>query len=152
MIDLASLAEDLAPDGSLRDVYVFGTSLTDWDRALTFAASCDATIEYSVDGEVQSNLPTAATALGLRRDASPLLRVCLGGVTFACHFFTPDEIEFDFVPNEIDRPERLQALLQFVEGLGRSTGKVVVVTHENSPKLTFLRYDPRRSGVEHVHE
>ena len=152
MIDLASLAEDLAPDGSLRDVYVFGTSLEDWDRVLAFAASCDATVEYLVDGEAQSSLPTAAAAFALRPDASPLLRLCLNGVTFASHFFTSDEIEFDFVPNEIDKPERLQALLQFVEGLGRSTGKAVVVTQENSPELTFLRYDPHRSSVEHIHE
>ena len=81
-----------------------------------------------------------------------MLRVTLNGVISQCHFFTPNEIEFDFVSKEIDTPERLQALLEFVETLGRSTGKTVVVTLESSPERAFLRYDPHRAAMEQVHE
>ena len=151
MIDLTTLADFLAPDGSLRDIYVLGTGLEDWDRVLTSLTSRYTTVEYWGDGRTRSSLPKAETIFAFRQQTSPLLRVTLNGVILQCHFFTPDEIEFDFVPKEIDTPERLQALLEFVETLGQSTGKTVVVTLENHPEWAFLRYDPHRSAMEHVH-
>ena len=152
MIDLTTMADFLAPDGGLRDIYVLDTDLKDWDRVLTHIVRSYTTVEYLGDGRIPSSLPSAETIFAFREQTSPLLRVTLNGVVFQCHFFTPDEIEFDFVPHEIDSPERLQALLEFVEGLGRSTGKTVVVTPENNPEWAFLRYDPHRAAIEQVHE
>jgi hypothetical protein len=151
MIDLATLADDLAPDGTLRHIYVFGTDLKDWDRVLAHIAKSYTTVEYWLDRTRYSSLPRAEAIFAIQQHFSSLLRVTLNGVIFQCHFFTPDEIEFDIDPREIDTPERLQALLEFVEGLGQSTGKTVVVTPENSPKWAFLRYDPHRFIIEHVH-
>jgi hypothetical protein len=74
-------------------------------------------------------------------------------LTSMADFLAPDGSlrEIYFVPKEIDTPERLQALLEFVETLGQSTGKTVVVTLENHPEWAFLRYDPHRAAMEQVH-
>jgi hypothetical protein len=150
MIEWATVAKDLEPDGSLCDIYVPGASQEDWERVVPHITTMATRWEYLIDGEVQQRLPTAKSALAARPNASPVLRATIGGIEFACHFFASDEIEFDFVPNDITGPQRLQVLLEFVASLGRLTGKAVLVTPENSPALAFLRYDPRRSIVEYV--
>ena len=152
MIDLTIMADFLEPDGTFREVYVLDTGLEDWDRVLAYLVKSYTTVEFCGDGRTPSDLPRAESIFALRQQTAPLLRVTLNGVVFQCYFYTTDEIEFDFVPNEIDTPQRLQALLEFVEGLGRSTGKTVVVTPENQPEWAFLRYDPHRSVVEYVYK
>ena len=57
----------------------------------------------------------------------------------ACHFFTADEIEFDFVP-AIGEPE-LRAILNLMADLGDLTGKVVVLTPENMREAPIFRYE-----------
>ncbi len=152
MIDLTIMADFLEPDGTFREVYVLDTGLEDWDRVLAYLVQSYTTVEFWGDERTPSDIPRAKTIFAFRQQTSPLLRVTLSGVVFQCHFFTTDEIEFDFVPREIDTPQRLQALLEFVEGLGRTTGKTVVVTPENRPEWVFLQYDPQRSVVEYVYK
>ena len=151
MIQWAAVARNFVPDGSLCDIYVLGTDLEDWNRVLGHLAKDPTNLRFSVDGREQSGLPSAEAALAIRPLASPLLHVAIGGITFACHFFAADEIEFDFVPAKIDGRERLETLLGFVETLGQLTGKRVVVSPENSPALAFLGYDPLQSTVELIH-
>ena len=87
MIDLTTMADFLAPDGSLRDVHVLGTTLEDWDRVLACLAKSYPMVEYWGDGRTRSSLPNAETIFALRQQTSPLLRVTLNGVVFQCHFF-----------------------------------------------------------------
>jgi hypothetical protein len=72
---------------------------------------------------------------------SSLLLLRLAGVDLACHFFAVVEIEFDFYPNTVGEPE-LRALLHFMADIGDLTGKVVVMTPENSREEPFFRYEP----------
>jgi hypothetical protein len=121
LIDWNAVAEDFAPDGSLRDVYVLEANAEDWELVLKALGASSASVRYSVDGVEQPGPPSAQAAFAIHSVASPSLRVAVGGIEFACHFFTTDEIEFDFLPSEVNGPDRLESLLEFVRSLGRTT-------------------------------
>jgi len=151
MIDWMAVAEDLKPDGALRDIYVLDASSQDWELVLSHLFSIATRSEYLIDGKPQPGVPTAQAALAVRPSGSPLLRAVVGGITLNCHFFTAAEIELDFPPSDVKDRDRLNVLVDFVADIGKLTGKMVVVTPENMPNFAFLRYDPQQSTVEHIH-
>ena len=71
--------------------------------------------------------------------ATALLSFKWGGIDFAAHFFAQDEVEFDFVPNDVTGQERLDALCAFLRELATATNKEVIVTPENSRESPILR-------------
>ena len=148
MIDWDSVSEDLKPDGALREIYILDASPENWRDVVSHVVAQADACEYSIDGIVQPEVPTADVALAVTTRATSSLRVIAGGIVFHCHFFSPDEIEFDFAPEDVDGPERLQTLLDFVSGLGRVTGKPVLVALEGGLEFPFLRYDPFQSTIE----
>jgi hypothetical protein len=69
-------------------------------------------------------------------------------IRFSCHFFGEDEIEMSLAPNDIDGPDRLDALAEFLRILGRRTGRDVLLTPENLPTSPILRYSTGSNAVE----
>lgn len=65
-----------------------------------------------------------------------------------CHFFTPDEIEFDIDPRAIDSQAQCERLVDFIRALGQAVGKAVLLTPENAPEYPYLRYDPLTDRAE----
>ena len=62
------------PDGAWRDVYVFGTNMTDWQAFLDAIRDRRLPIRFFVDGE-ETELPeTAAKIFAIWEAHSPLLR------------------------------------------------------------------------------
>ncbi|MBL0731206.1 hypothetical protein [Piscinibacter sp. HJYY11] len=134
-------------DGSLRDVYVFNTTIEDWETLIAFARAHKH--EYTKDGVV-AVLPNAKALLG-DREHSHLLSVQAGNVSINCHFFILEEIELDIDPREIAGPEEHACVLRFIEQLAEATQKDVVITAENSPDAALLRYVHLRH-VWHIYE
>src|SRR5262245_43215278 len=110
---------DFEPDGSLRDIYVLGTTIDDWKKVLTliFKESFEAKLFH--DEEAQSVPSEIESLFGT---TSNVLRFSIHGVQLACHFFTVNEIEFDFVPNSLHE-ESLLHLLEFMVAVGSATAK-----------------------------
>ncbi len=147
MVEWDDVRKDFEPDGALRDIYVNDASGLVWDRALEFLRHAD-TARYLID-DVDAPLPaTAAQALQLWPDQSPLLIVERDGIEYACHFFDPEQIELDFWPEDIRGGEEFQALERFVAGLGRATHRVVLVTYEGSQAAEIFRYVPETNTTE----
>lgn len=117
--------EDFAPDGALRDVYVRGTSMEDWNRLFALAG---------VSPE------PGAERRNVHFDA--------GRVRLLGDLCTPDEIELSFDPAEVDGPDALADLLGFVAQLGRALGKIVEITPRNLPQFPFLRFDPADDAMQ----
>ena len=63
------------------------------------------------------------------------------GVAMECHFFTPEEIELSFDPEDVTE-ESLQGLLAFMIELGNATNKAVIMTPENYRESPIFRYAP----------
>ena len=140
MISWEICKEDFRQDGSLRDIYVTPATLTDW-RALYPFLRNHSDVEYSVDGVFQSPPVSVEQAFAIRPSASPMLRFRIGRALIVFHFFSDEEIECDFIPNEITSQTDLDALLGFVRQLGDVTRKHVVITPENSRERPFITYD-----------
>ena len=79
-------------------------------------------------------------------DVRSTLYVPLGHTTLNCHFFTEEEIEFDLDPREMNA-SLLDPLLEFLEMLGSTTGKRIILTVENSPENTIFEFDPLEGRV-----
>jgi hypothetical protein len=125
-------------DGSYRDVYIQGTSMTDWE--VLFAVGKDYGHRYWRDG-VEQAVPQVARVFE-DREHSHLLSLYADSVRLNIHFFTPDEIELDIDPREILGPNEHYAVLQLLERLSTATNKKLSVTAENSEDLVFLTYEP----------
>jgi hypothetical protein len=137
---------DFEADGSLRDIYVLGTTLEDWRAVLSLVTAPP--YAATMDGEDASDISANARAL-LAHPAPHLLSIRVGRVDLCCHFFSENEVEFDFVPNGLTEDD-LSGLLTFMTSLGRLTGKLVVMTPENVPTHPIFRFDPQRETIEYL--
>ncbi len=138
-IEWQTIAEDFASDGALRDIYVFQTSASDWQHALEVVRLMATDIQYR-GGEQLLPLPSS---FGDTSEFGRLLTFRIGNLELACHFFHDAAIEFDFWPSNLTGQTDLNDLLHFIQHLGASVGKPVIVCPENSPDYAFLRYDPQ---------
>ena len=145
-IEWNTVAEDFARDGALRDIYVFQTTVADWQQALDTVRSTATAIQYRC-GEQPLPLPST---FGSPSEFGRLLTFRIGSIGLACHFFHDADIEFDFRPHELTGQTDLDDLLHFVRRLGDSIGKPVIVCPENSPDYAFLRYDPQSLSTSYV--
>src|SRR5262245_48900593 len=93
-----AVRDEFAFDGSWRDIYVAGTNLADWQRVLDRLLKDGYDLAYFRDHQPAKLPPAAADAFPLPDECDRLLSVRFAGVLANCHFFTPEEIEFDIDP------------------------------------------------------
>jgi hypothetical protein len=137
-----SVSRDFEPDGSLRDIYVSPATLDDWQRTLDFLRQRSTEPSYSLDAQPLPLPVSVAEAFSARMHASALLTFRFGSIHFATHFFTDDELEFDFCPSDICAQTDLDSLLSFVQRIGDLLARPVSITPENSREDAFLVYQP----------
>lgn len=131
---------DFAGDGGLRDIYIQNTTITDWRQFLDYLQHESNQVEYRFGSQL-APLPTAE-ALFANRANSHLLTTYWAGMQINCHFFTVEEIELDFDPQEIGNEGTFKALLEFLTYLSRVLNRTVLVTHENREESAFLVVHP----------
>lgn len=142
-------------DGSLRDIYVLGTSEDDWQALLTYLRMSPYPVEYLQGGEMLGSLPEHASDIfALRDENSPLseLRIDRDRLGLNCHFFTPDEIEFDLDPKDFQHEEQVASLLDFMRTIGRVLNKPIILTGENDVQGPLFRYDPATNADTWLYE
>lgn len=129
-------------DGTLRDIYVRGTSKHDWQTLLDFLRTSSYPLEFLVNGENQPLLKQVADLFDLERETGITLRIDPEHLQINCHFFTPHEIEFDLDPKNFQNGQQVSCLLTFIRAIGRVLNKAVVLTPENSADFPLFRFDP----------
>jgi hypothetical protein len=130
----------------LRDIYVFGTSMEDWESVWKLLAGGRDRLTFSVDGVVSEPPTTAADVFAIAGKHSVLAAYAGGGFTINCHFFTPAEIEFDIDPREMGGRDAGEAIVRFIAAIGEATRKPVVLTEENDRSTVIACFDPK-TGV-----
>jgi len=137
-------------DGSWRDIYVLGTSIEHWQRALDALRSSPFQMRY-VRAAIECPLPSgAAEAFPEPGWADRLLSVDLHGPIANAHFFTETEIEFDLDPREVGSQRELDSILQFMHLLASATGREAILTPENQEHIVIFRVRPNDSRVEYA--
>ena len=131
-MDWTSCREAFHQDGSLRDIYVWGTGEGDWNLFLSLVQSSGFAFRYTRDGE-ESGMPSCPADILRDHTCAHNLTIDVNGVELACRFFTQDEIELDLDPRQVTSQRSLEAVLGFMEDLGSHLSKDVILTEENSP-------------------
>jgi hypothetical protein len=142
------IAGHFAPDGTLRDIYVFDTTMEDWEAVWVFLTSDLDRLTFSVDDVPATPPETVVEVFAAGRDHSVLASYVLGSQILNCHFFDEAEIEFDIGPRQVDRLEPAHALADFMTAIGRLVSKPVILTEENDQTAVIARFDPDAGSVE----
>jgi hypothetical protein len=110
---------DFAWDGSLRDIYILDTNATDWTHLGSTLEASGLTLTHLVNGQSARWPPNLANYIAdSDRNAGLLIVALSDDLSVNCHFFTPDQIEFDFDPRCVHRQANWDRLLDFVVHLG----------------------------------
>jgi hypothetical protein len=141
MISWETCRKEFEWDGSLRDIYVQTTTIRDW-QILVDKLATSYKISFQIDGAARPLPATMAEVFAIRDKASTLLNVEAGNILAACHFFTPDEIEFDIDPRQVASQTELDSLLEFLRFIGDCVNKPVMLTLENGIADPILMYEP----------
>ncbi len=142
-------ADAFHQDGSLRDIYVLGTTEQDWDKFLSFLATSPYKTEYTCDGESAVLLDRAAVVFSDREHVHSL-SIQVDGVSILCHFFVPEEIEFDVDPREVTSQQHLDAILKFISNVGGVLQRDVILTEENGPEHVWFRYSSHNGEMQYI--
>ena len=141
-------APDFDDDGALRDIYVPDTTIADWQAVWDILREDAEQLMFAMDGTALEP-PESVSDIFARRGAHGFLASYrLGRVLLNCHFFTVEEIEFDLDPRDVDGPDDVAALAQFMAALARATAKAVILTMENSQQAVIARFDPVADRVD----
>jgi hypothetical protein len=101
-----------------------------------------------VDGQPEAIPDDYAAATAEReRGRGPHLAVALArDLTIDCYFFTPDEIEFSLDPREIRSEREFGLVLSFIELIGMTVKKPVLLTPENGIQYPILIFDAKTNA------
>lgn len=138
--DWVTLSSDFAPDGSLRDIYIFDSTRDDWQAVLDAVRNSGLPLRFLVDGEPAQLPERVADIFAMQERVTPSLQINCAGLRVGCHFFADDEIEFDLSPREVSGQDGLDAVAAFMKMLAETVKKDVVLTHEDTPSAVILRY------------
>jgi hypothetical protein len=136
------VSELFVADGSLLDAYVFDTTVAEWQAFVDLVRSRGWWFEYLEDNHPRRLPDRVDVVLERRADRAVLLRVKPGPEMWVhVHFFTAEEIEVDFSPDELQGQDRLDVVCGFLRAVGRRLGRPMVLTPENMPDRSLIGYD-----------
>lgn len=138
------LSQFFEVDGSLRDIIVRETSVSDWDKLISLAFQLGE-VSYQRDGE-EAVLPPSAAVLLDDKEHAHCMKVDLGGPVANAHFFSSDEVELDIDPREIRSQPDLDLVLNFCASIGRKIERDVRITPENAPDVVYLLYSVKQKA------
>ncbi len=141
--------QEFDDDGSLRDIYVFGTELLHWQQMLDALRSAGYGLEYSLDGKPLEVPRDVADVFAIRDDFNCLLSARFADARANCHFFIIEEIEIDIDPCEVTGQQELDALLGLMRCVAQAVRKEVVFTPENCPEIVIFRVVPDEEVIEY---
>ena len=136
------------PDGYLRHILIKDISSDDWQAFVDFLRRTEATLDYSIDGQLRA-LPDNIKSLLIDQKQSKLLTIHLEDVAVHCHFFTSEYIKLDFEPNDIDSEPKAKVIFRLMSTTGRTLNKPVILTSENNEHKILFIYEPGK-GIDYI--
>lgn len=129
------------PDGALRDIYVVGTTLTDWQQFIDFIHTSTLAFTFAADRTPMALPVQAIDVFRIRSVASPTLTINCAEVTLRCYFFTQDEIELSFDPREVQDESAFSAVVGLMRRLSQLLHKTAILAFENDQAHPILRVE-----------
>ncbi|MDT3337947.1 hypothetical protein Q4Q49_22070 [Shewanella sp. SP1S1-7] len=126
-------------DGSLRDIYFFGTNVEIWNSFIASVLKSEFGYKFYKGGELCEIYTNFDSIFEERKNTSLMLVIEKNGVSFNCHFFTDEEIELDISPREVNNPLAFNTVLEFMSYFSKATNISSVLTYENSPEHEIIK-------------
>ncbi len=126
------------PDGSLRDIYIQETSLSDWDKLIDILNS-----EYDLKYFSENKIDKKEVFKYLQDKTGEIecktVSISIKNVKINCHFFLIEQIEFDVEPSEIKSKSEFDSLLSFMATLSTKLKKQITLTGENEVTFPLIK-------------
>ena len=123
-------------DGSLRDIYVLDSTIEDWKKWIGFINE-----NYQVKFKYFDNQGNKKIESKINFDEvskywnnyenSISAEFLVGEVLLKCYFFSSDEIENDFFPEEVKSLEQHYLILDYLKSISKILNKEIILTPEN---------------------
>ena len=123
-------------DGSLRDIYVLDSTIEDWKKWIGFINE-----NYQVKFKYFDNQGNKKIESKINFDEvskywnnyenSISAEFLVGEVLLKCYFFSIDEIENDFFPEEVKTIEQHNLIIEYLKSISKILNKEVILTPEN---------------------
>jgi len=136
--------------GSFRDIYLLGTDLDAWQRMLDGLSARQYELAYFRDDQAIELPPDAIEVFASLPECYHQLSVNLCQVQANCHFFTPDDIEFNIDPREVKGQSELDAVFAFMRCLADSASMDAILTLEDSPDGVIFRVCPGQNEIDYL--
>lgn len=128
-------------DGSLRDIYVFETTKTDWLIWAEYVTQRYRLTYKVYEGDIVVPLIDFEKVIGYwsgnRKNASTAT-FYIGNIMVNTHFFTEEEIEHDISPNDLVSEEDHNNLIGYMSNLSKLLNKKVALTYEDNPDFVLI--------------
>jgi hypothetical protein len=134
------VSHEFGDEGALREIVVRGADLETWDRVLRHLQR-EHGPRFSVNDRVAGTPRDAAELLQAASGSMPLFSFRIAEVELTCHVTGGREIVFAFDPREVAGQEELDALIRFLEEIGRTAERDVILTYEYWRSESILRWD-----------
>jgi len=126
-------------DGSWRDIYVFNTTIVDWNNLFELVRNYPCQLRFLHDGEFRQ-LPINPIDVFEDTEHTHSLSIDINDITIVVHFFDIAEMEFDIDPREVTTQSQFDQFINFVIALGQKLQKNVYITEESAPSEVWFRY------------
>lgn len=123
-------------DGSLRDIYVLDSTIEDWKKWIDFInENYQVKFEY-FDNQGNKKIESKINFYEVSKywnnyENSISAEFLVGEVLLKCYFFSIDEIENDFFPEEVKTIEQHNLIIEYLKSISKILNKEVILTAEN---------------------
>lgn len=123
-------------DGSLRDIYVLDSTIEDWKKWIGFInENYQVKFKY-FDNQGNKKIESKINFYEVSKywnnyENSISAEFLVGEVLLKCYFFSIDEIENDFFPEEVKTIEQHNLIIEYLKSISKILNKEVILTPEN---------------------
>jgi hypothetical protein len=118
-------------DGSLRDVLIQNTSRESYRELCVLLGHEKIPYEIEIDG-IATDIETAIAEFDKGHERRlPLIRFFLNDICFVAHLFSEQEIEIDFVPNDVKSAEAWLRIVDVLSKMGSYFQQRIFIYEEN---------------------
>ena len=129
-------------DGSLRDIYVHGTTKDDWVKWADFVnqnykVSFNPVGTNAVENKINVN-KAFENCFNSEEDDCSIATVFIDDILIQIYFFVSEEIENDITPVEINSVDDHNKLIKYMIGVSKTLNKKVILTPESMPEKELI--------------
>ena len=136
------------PDGSLLDIYVQDVSLKEWEILIDHLNE-NFSLIYAGTSKIDKDYVLGYLGRLVWPREGRSVTINSGHIKINCHFFLPDQIEFDLNPEHIQSMRDFELVENFMLSISSALQEQVILTSENAPDKPLFKVDVK-NGINKI--